>query len=75
MINIQIQHALPDRIRFKVPAVKNEQTARRLEKTAEGVDGIYWARANSKCGGLVIRFDGTVLTEADILELLAQHVN
>ncbi len=72
---IQVRHVLPERIRLKMPAVSNERTARRLEKVAQDIDGIYWVRANCKCAGLVVRFDGSMFTESDIIDLLTMHAN
>jgi len=72
MYDVMILHTLPDRIRVKVPAVRNVQTARRLEKRVEDVDGIHWARANSRCAGLVVRFDSSMHSGSDIVGLLKQ---
>lgn len=75
MSNIQVTHALPNRVRLKVPAVQNnEAVARRLEKHAKSVEGIHWVRANTLCAGIVVRFDAAMHTEADIVNLLSRHV-
>lgn len=70
MTSFSVKHSLPHRVRFKVPAVRNcETTARRLEKYADEVEGVHWARANTRCAGLVVRYDASRLTERDIVEL------
>ena len=72
MSDMLVLHALPDRIRVKVPAVRNVQMAQRLEKKVRDVDGIHWARVNSRCAGLVVRFDRSMYSESDIVGLLKQ---
>jgi len=74
-MNIQVRHAIPERLRLKFPAMRNEEKARRLEKRAEDIEGIHWVRANSKCGGLVVRYDGSMFTESEIIEFLTTQSN
>lgn len=72
MTDIQIIHELPDRVRLKVPAVRNFRTAQLVEKKAKDIEGIHWARANAKCAGLVIRFDQEVHTCSNIINMLEE---
>ncbi|OEU68610.1 MAG: hypothetical protein BA863_16820 [Desulfovibrio sp. S3730MH75] len=75
MNNIRVKHSLPHRVRLKVPAVRNsEKIARNLEKYADDIEGIYWARVNTVCAGLVIRFDESMFTENEIINLFMQQV-
>jgi len=69
MQNVRVRHSLPHRVRIKMPAVRNVKTANSLEKFAEDIEGIHWARANRLCAGLVVRFDGSVYTEKEIVDM------
>ena len=72
MMDMKVLHVLPDRVRLKVPAVRNMQTAQRLESISKDIEGIHWVRANAKCAGLVVRFDGAMHTTSDIICMLQQ---
>lgn len=72
MRNMTILHTLPERVHLKVPAVKNVQMAQVFESKGKAIDGIHWVRANSKCAGLVVRFDGSMHSTDDIVEMMRQ---
>ncbi len=75
MYTVQVKHTLPDRVRLKIPAVRNnEAAARRLENCANEIEGIHWVRANTTCAGVVVRFDASVHSEADIIEIFTNKV-
>ena len=74
MTEMQVVHALPDRIRLKVPAVRNVLTAKRFEKRAGEVEGIHWVRTNARCAGLVVRFDSAVLSGREVVAVLRDCV-
>ncbi|NDV28547.1 HMA2 domain-containing protein [Desulfovibrio sp. JC010] len=69
MEKVRVKHSLPHRVRIKLPAVRNAKTASSLEKYAEDIEGIHWARANRLCAGLVVRFDGSVYTEKEVVDM------
>ena len=70
MTNIKIRHSISNRIRFAVPLVKNnERRAATLKESLEDVDGVLWARINTLCGSLVVRFDKGSLTYNDVVAL------
>ena len=72
MNDMKILHALPERMHLKVPAVRNVRTARRFEDRGRDIEGIHWVRANSRCAGLVVRFDGSMHSADGIMDLLRQ---
>ncbi|GEM_PF-1485359 len=74
MKSIKVKHILPNRVRFRVPAVRNnELTARRLEKCVDEFEGIHWVRVNTICAGIVVRFDPSMYTESDIVKLFMRR--
>ncbi len=73
MSGIRVKHSLPHRVRFRMSSVRhNETAARSLEKRAEGMDGILWVRANTKCAGVVVRFDPRVYSENEIIDIFSR---
>lgn len=73
MTAIRIVHELPDRLRVKMVAVKSSHIAQRIETKVQEVEGIHWVRANAKCAGLVVRFDRTVHSSSEIVDML-EHI-
>ena len=68
-----MRHALRDRIRMTIPRIrKNLPKARLLEKQASEMDGIYWARCNTNCASVVVRFDSSRHTTQHIIDVMTQ---
>ncbi|WP_419785964.1 HMA2 domain-containing protein [Pseudodesulfovibrio sp.] len=71
MSRLSVRHAQEGRIRFRVPAARNEQTALRIERRLNEVKGVRWARVNVRCSGVVVRYDRTVLSGNDVMAFMA----
>jgi len=66
---IKIKHSIPERIRFKVNAIRfNEAASLRLAEQTKAVNGVTWAGTNSKSASLIVRYDQQILTKADLIE-------
>lgn len=66
--DIQVVHALPDRVRLKLPRLKNNMAyAEEIQRRLHSVQGITHLETNPKTGSLLIQYDPTVL------EMLALH--
>ena len=66
--DIQVVHALPDRVRLKLHRLKNNMPyAEELQRRLHDVQGITHLETNPKTGSLLIHYDPTVL------EMLALH--
>ncbi|MGB5054852.1 MAG: HMA2 domain-containing protein [Nitrospirales bacterium] len=66
--NIQVVHALPDRVRLKLHQLKNNMAyAAEIQRQLHAVPGITHLEANPKTGSLLIHYDPTVL------EVLSLH--
>lgn len=62
-----IRHAIPGRIRFKVPALSaGGEVARGLEKRLGRLEGVRWVRVNSSSGSLVVGYDGDAIGADDL---------
>lgn len=72
---MEVVHALPNRVRLKLAAVRNSSVARHVVECAMHLDGIHWVRANARCAGLVVRFDETKHTPSEILVKLREIVS
>ena len=71
MDQVTVKHALADRVRLRVPAARDERTALRIGRRLQEVEGVHWVRTNARCAGLVVRFDGAVLSPEDIVAFMA----
>jgi Heavy metal associated domain 2 len=66
--DIQVVHALPDRVRLKLHRLKNNMAyADEIQRRLHNVQGITHLETNPKTGSLLIQYDPTVL------EVLALH--
>lgn len=66
--DIQVVHALPDRVRLKLHRLKNNMAyAEEIQCRLHNVQGITYLETNPKTGSLLIEYDPTVL------EMLALH--
>jgi heavy-metal-associated domain-containing protein len=66
--DIQVVHALPDRVRLKLHRLKNNMAyAEEIQRRLYNVQGITHLETNPKTGSLLIHYDPTVL------EMLALH--
>ncbi|MCD6273368.1 MAG: cation-translocating P-type ATPase [Deltaproteobacteria bacterium] len=65
---VQIKHSIPERIRFKVYAIRFDKEASfGLEKYFNNIKGITLARANPESASLVIRYNKEILTKKNIV--------
>jgi copper chaperone CopZ len=66
--DIQVVHALPDRVRLKLHRLKNNMAyAAEIQRQLHEVPGITHLEANPKTGSLLIQYDPTVI------EVLSLH--
>lgn len=65
--DIQVVHALPDRVRLKLHRLKNNMAyAEEIQRRLHNIQGITHLETNPKTGSLLIQYDPTVL---DVLAL------
>ncbi|WP_354682364.1 HMA2 domain-containing protein [Cupriavidus necator] len=64
-------HHVPGRLRLKLPAMKrNDDTARRIERSVTALPGVRDACANTLTGSIVIRFYPRLTTGEQIVAAL-----
>jgi Heavy metal associated domain 2 len=62
MSEVQILHAIPGRIRFKISQVKeNPAFAKQLELTLARMQMVQWSKINSRIGSVLIGYDSGLL--------------
>ncbi|MEF2232137.1 MAG: hypothetical protein V3571_14490 [Pseudodesulfovibrio sp.] len=71
MNRITVRHALDGRVRLRVPAARDARTALRIGQRLKAVEGVRWVRCNTRCAGVVVRYDRAVLSADDIVALMA----
>ena len=62
MSDVQILHAIPGRIRFKISQVKeNPAFAKQLEQTLACMQMVQWSKINARTGSVLIGYDSELL--------------
>jgi Heavy metal associated domain 2 len=62
MSDVQIVHAIPGRIRFRISQVKeNPAFAKQLEQTLAGMQMVKWSQINPRTGSVLIGYDSGLL--------------
>jgi hypothetical protein len=70
---VTVAHALPGRVRLKIPRVKeNPELARRAKKKLSQVPGIQGVEANPATGSLLILYDLAMLASVETLGPLGE---
>ncbi len=72
MNNITIRHSLPNRVRFEMPLIRNnEKVAGIVEEVAKEAEGIFWARINLSCASVTVRFDAQIHDSESLIGLFS----
>ena len=67
-------HAIPGRLRIKIPQVKgSEVNAQKVERVLRSIGGVNSVKANPLTGNVLVLFDSESLTHADVIEILIQQ--
>ena len=67
-------HAIPGRLRIKIPQVKgSEMHAQKVERVLKSIEGVNSVKANPLTGNVLVLFDSESLTHADVIEILVQQ--
>ena len=67
-------HAIPGRLRIKIPQVKDSQVnAQKVERVLRSIEGVNSVKANPLTGNVLVLFDSDSLTHADVIEILVQQ--
>jgi heavy metal translocating P-type ATPase len=73
---VKVIKALPGRIRVRINGLTGSPLfAKSLEKTLKRNEGIFHVKANSQTGKALIIFDGTRLTNYDLLQLVSKNIS
>jgi manganese/zinc-transporting P-type ATPase C len=73
--SIQVQHALPGRIRYRLPLLQHRADIQEpLVRMLSATDGVAWARANPKCASLVVRFNPNSLNREELSRSLTEFL-
>lgn len=73
MSDVQIVHAIPGRIRFRISQVKEDPAfANQLEQTLARMQMVKWSQVNSRTGSVLIGYDSELLSA--LSELQAGHI-
>jgi manganese/zinc-transporting P-type ATPase C len=71
-----ICHAIPGRIRCRVPAMgRTGLTREKLAQTLGSRNGVRWVRINDKCNSVIIRYKTGQVTQTELAASLGQLVN
>jgi hypothetical protein len=69
MSDVQILHAIPGRIRFRISQVKeNAAFANQLEQTLARMQTVTWSQVNPRTGSVLIGYDSRLLSALNELQ-------
>ena len=69
MSDVQIVHAIPGRIRFRISQVKeNPDFAHQLEQTLARMQMVQWSQVNPRTGSVLIGYDSELLSALSELQ-------
>ena len=69
MADVQILHAIPGRIRFRMSQVKGNPTfAKELEQTLARMQMIKWSKINARTGSVLIGYDSGLMSALSELQ-------
>jgi Heavy metal associated domain 2 len=67
-------HAIPGRLRIKIPQVKgSEVNAQKVERVLRSRDSVNSVKANPLTGNVLVLFDADSLTHTDVIDILIQQ--
>ena len=70
-VSIVIQHAIEGRIRFRIPAIRqNGSLGREIIRGLEDISGIRSKRINAKCASIIVRYDPQSLTPRAVTDTI-----
>ena len=67
-------HAIPGRLRIKIPQVKDSQEhGQKVERVLRRIGGVNSVRANPLTGNVLVLFDSDSLTHKDVVDILVMQ--